>query len=79
MALWKGGGDVTDEEWIPQHRILYFRRKGNDGEMVWHRGQRLDNLFGSGIQDKRDQVIEERDPRLEQEGKEQDSESLGSP
>lgn len=49
VSAWKGGGDVTDEEWIPQHRILYFRRD-SDGEVVWHRGQRLDKLFGSGIQ-----------------------------
>lgn len=26
VTSWKGG-DVTDEEFIPQHRILYFRKK----------------------------------------------------
>ena len=44
---WKGG-DVTDEEFIPQHRILYFRR-ASDGVRVWDRKRRLDVLFGSGV------------------------------
>lgn len=51
VAAWKGGvADVTDEEWIPQHRIMYFRKKG-DGERrrVWDRATRLDRLFGSGV------------------------------
>lgn len=47
VALWKGGGDVTEEEFIPQHRILYFRRK-DDGVRVWDRKERVDLLFGSG-------------------------------
>lgn len=47
VASWRGGGDVTDEEFIPQHRILYFRRKG-DGIKVWDRKERLDLLFHSG-------------------------------
>ena len=47
---WKGGGDFTDEEWIPQHRILYFRRKDEgEGRRVWDRAARLDRLFGSGV------------------------------
>ena len=41
-------GDVTDEEFIPQHRILYFRRM-SDGVRVWDRKRRLDELFGSGV------------------------------
>jgi uncharacterized protein (UPF0248 family) len=45
VTLWKG--DTTDDEFIPQHRILYFRRKG-DGCKVWDRADRLDALFGSG-------------------------------
>ena len=45
VTLWKG--DVTDDEFIPQHRILYFRRVG-DGVKVWDRAERLDLLFGSG-------------------------------
>ena len=49
VSAWKGGGDSTDEEWIPQHRILYFRRKNEDGGKVWDRARRLDRIFGSGI------------------------------
>ena len=50
VSSWKGGGDFTDEEWIPQHRIVYFRRKGDEpGRKVWDREKRLDRLFGSGI------------------------------
>ncbi|KAL9640583.1 MAG: hypothetical protein Q9164_000190 [Protoblastenia rupestris] len=51
VSAWKGGGDVTDEEWIPQHRILYFRREGDgdEGRHVWSRAERLDRIFGSGI------------------------------
>ena len=52
VSSWKGGGDFTDEEWIPQHRILYFRRKGDEpGRRIWDREKRLDRLFGSGIVD----------------------------
>ena len=51
VSLWKGGvADVTDEEWIPQHRIMYFRKKGDEvGRRVWDRATRLDRLFGSGV------------------------------
>lgn len=53
VSAWKGGvADVTDEEWIPQHRIMYFRKKGNEkeeGRRVWDRATRLDSLFGSGV------------------------------
>jgi len=52
VSAWKGGADVTDEEWIPQHRIVYFRLKGKGnekGERVWDREKRLDRLFGSGV------------------------------
>lgn len=45
VTLWKA--DVTDEEFIPQHRILYFRRN-IDGVKVWDRAERLDLIFGSG-------------------------------
>ena len=52
VSAWKGGGDFTDEEWIPQHRIVYFRRKGDEpGRRIWDREKRLDRLFGSGIAD----------------------------
>ena len=51
VSAWKGGvADVTDEEWIPQHRIMYFRKKEDDeGRRVWDRATRLDRLFGSGV------------------------------
>lgn len=50
VSSWKGGGDVTDEEWIPQHRIMYFRKKNDEaGRKVWDRAARLDRLFGSGV------------------------------
>lgn len=46
-SLWKS--DTTDEEFIPQHRIKYFKRKSDD-VVVWDRFMRLDLIFGSGIQ-----------------------------
>ncbi|KAK4231274.1 nuclear poly(A) polymerase 1 [Podospora fimiseda] len=39
---WKG--EQTDEEFIPQHRILYFKRK-SDGRIVWDRRTRWDEIF----------------------------------
>ncbi|KAI1468733.1 uncharacterized protein F4812DRAFT_424505 [Daldinia caldariorum] len=42
---WKS--DTTHEEFIPEHRILYFKRK-SDGAVVWHREERRDEIFGSG-------------------------------
>ena len=60
VASWKGGGDITDEEWIPQHRICYFRKKGEEpGRRVWDRDKRLDRLFGSGMLNQPD---EQKDP-----------------
>ncbi|KAK4193903.1 nuclear poly(A) polymerase 1 [Podospora australis] len=43
--------EQTDEEFIPQHRILYFKRK-SDGRRVWDRKTRWDEVFdrkGSAI------------------------------
>ncbi|KAK4181856.1 hypothetical protein QBC36DRAFT_625 [Triangularia setosa] len=37
--------EQTDEEFIPQHRILYFRRK-SDNKVVWDRKKRVDEVFG---------------------------------
>lgn len=45
LEMWKT--DQTDEEFIPQHRILYFKRR-NDGAIVWERRTRTDEIFGSG-------------------------------
>ncbi|RAQ60017.1 poly(A) polymerase pla1 [Aspergillus flavus] len=46
---WKA--DLTDEAFIPMHRILYFKRK-SDGVKVWDRETRTDLLFGSGVSSK---------------------------
>lgn len=45
LDAWKV--EQTHEEFIPQHRILYFKRK-SDGVVVWERRTRKDLLFGSG-------------------------------
>ncbi|KAH6856719.1 2'-5' RNA ligase superfamily-domain-containing protein [Chaetomium sp. MPI-CAGE-AT-0009] len=45
LDAWKS--EQTDEEFIPQHRILYFKRK-SDGKLVWDRRTRWDELFGNG-------------------------------
>ena len=58
----------TDEEWIPQHRIVYFRRKGDElGRKVWDREKRLDRLFGSGIVDQPDKHEEPQDQEDQEE------------
>ncbi|KAJ6111197.1 hypothetical protein N7486_003432 [Penicillium sp. IBT 16267x] len=38
--------ESTDEEFIPQHRVLYIRHV--DGEIVWDRRRRIDKIFNSG-------------------------------
>ena len=48
MALAKWKTEQTDLEFIPQHRIVYFRRK-TDGIRVWDRESRIDEVFGSGM------------------------------
>jgi uncharacterized protein (UPF0248 family) len=48
LEKWKT--EQTDEEFIPQHRILYFKKKSeNGGEVVWERATRIDKIFGSGL------------------------------
>ncbi|KAF2444508.1 hypothetical protein P171DRAFT_33737 [Karstenula rhodostoma CBS 690.94] len=48
LEKWKT--EQTDEEFIPQHRILYFKKKSEDGgEVVWERATRIDRIFGSGL------------------------------
>ncbi|CAI7600067.1 unnamed protein product [Penicillium glandicola] len=44
MGSWKK--ETTDEEFIPQHRVLYIRH--TNGEMVWDRRRRIDKIFLSG-------------------------------
>ncbi|KIX07227.1 uncharacterized protein Z518_01880 [Rhinocladiella mackenziei CBS 650.93] len=43
--------EFTEEEWIPQHRIKYFKRINENGnhEVVWDRDKRIDKVFGSGL------------------------------
>lgn len=50
LEKWKT--EQTDEEFIPQHRILYFKKKGGEdgkGDVVWERATRIDKVFGSGL------------------------------
>jgi uncharacterized protein (UPF0248 family) len=57
LEKWKT--EQTDDEFIPQHRILYFKKKGGDdgkGEVVWERATRIDRVFGSGLGDKKANV-----------------------
>ena len=44
VESWKK--ESTDEEFIPQHRVLYIRNV--DGEVVWDRRRRIDKIFFSG-------------------------------
>jgi uncharacterized protein (UPF0248 family) len=49
LEKWKT--EQTDEEFIPQHRILYFKKRSSEaghGELVWERATRIDRVFGSG-------------------------------
>jgi uncharacterized protein (UPF0248 family) len=48
LEKWKT--EQTDDEFIPQHRILYFKKKDDGaGEIVWDRAKRIDTVFGSGV------------------------------
>jgi uncharacterized protein (UPF0248 family) len=53
MPLGRWKSEATDEEFIPQHRILYFKKRGGGegkGDMVvWDRAGRVDRVFGSGV------------------------------
>ena len=42
--------DTTDEEFIPEHRIEYFKRYSADGkeEVLWNKSARLDKIFQHG-------------------------------
>ena len=51
LGKWKT--EQTDEEFIPMHRIVWVRRKGEDGgEIVWDRRKKADLIFGSGVSQK---------------------------
>jgi len=40
--------EFTDEEFIPFHRVVYFREKRGEGKIIWDRRTRVDQIFGSG-------------------------------
>lgn len=44
LDLWKM--ETESEEFIPQHRILYFKRR-SDSQVVWDKRSRTDNIFVS--------------------------------
>ncbi|KAI9816449.1 MAG: hypothetical protein M1827_001581 [Pycnora praestabilis] len=46
LDRWKT--ETTDDDFIPQHRIEYFKRK-SDEEIVWQKSTKIDNIFGSGV------------------------------
>ena len=46
VTSWKST-DSTMEDFIPQSRIVYYKRN-SDGVEVWNRRERLDAIFGSG-------------------------------
>ncbi|QGA19806.1 hypothetical protein EYB26_007500 [Talaromyces marneffei] len=43
---WKS--EQTHEEFIPMHRVSYFKRK-SDGVRVWDREKRIDLIFNTGV------------------------------
>jgi uncharacterized protein (UPF0248 family) len=47
VSAWKT--EQTDEEFIPQHRIAYFRKKST-GDVVWDKARRIDLVFGHHLQ-----------------------------
>ena len=40
--------ESTEEDFIPQHRIKYFKKTPSE-EVVWSRDDRIDKVFGSGL------------------------------
>lgn len=43
--------ETTDEEFVPEGRIWYFKRKGDEeeGEIMWDREKKIDRICGSGV------------------------------
>jgi uncharacterized protein (UPF0248 family) len=48
LGLWLK--ESTEEDFIPQHRIKYFKKIPSE-EVVWSRDDRIDKIFGSGLGD----------------------------
>ena len=46
LSLWVK--EVTEEEFIPQHRIKYLKNTKTQ-DVVWDREARIDKIFGSGL------------------------------
>jgi hypothetical protein len=42
--------ESTEEDFVPQHRIKYFKRTQSE-EIVWSRDGRIDRIFRSGLGD----------------------------
>src|SRR5690606_3929250 len=51
--------ELTGEEWIPMHRVVYFK-KVSDGMIIWDRRLALDSVFGSGRGSFTPKIIPER-------------------
>ncbi|KAF9885535.1 leukocyte receptor cluster (LRC) member 9 [Aspergillus nanangensis] len=47
LDIWRQTRESTDEEFIPQHRILYIKRR-SDNDIIWDRRRRIDKVFLSG-------------------------------
>jgi uncharacterized protein (UPF0248 family) len=48
VAAW--ATDTTDDLFIPEHRILYFKRCLANGEevLMWHKAEKIDRIFTAG-------------------------------
>jgi uncharacterized protein (UPF0248 family) len=53
--------ETSHEDFVPQHRIKYFKRD-SDGEIVWDREGRIDRIFGSGLTRKRAEKDSDAEP-----------------
>ncbi|KAL8689528.1 MAG: hypothetical protein Q9224_004621 [Gallowayella concinna] len=48
VAEWLEIKETEEEDFIPLHRIRYFKRKSDD-HVVWDREGRIDEIFNSGL------------------------------
>lgn len=55
--------EPTEDEWIPQHRIRYFKRFDDSGkqEVVWDRDNRIDRMFGSSTNKEANNDVSSKD------------------
>ncbi|KAJ9638162.1 hypothetical protein H2204_004473 [Knufia peltigerae] len=55
--------EPTEDEWIPQHRIRYFKRFDESGkqEVVWDRDNRIDRMFGSSTNKEANNDVSSKD------------------